>query len=81
MGQIKSLAYPDDNIPMWMDDDTTKKNKKPSKESNFREEEEYDESWDHIYDDNEYENKQRRLNRSDKYKYNKHACGFICFSC
>ena len=73
MGQIKSLAYSDDNITMRMDDDTANKkiNKKPSKESNFWEEEEYDESWDHIYDDNEYDNKQRRLNRSDKYKKNK----------
>jgi hypothetical protein len=73
MGQIKSLAYPDDNITMWMDDDTAnkKKNKKPGKERNFWEEEDYDESWDHIYDDNEYENKERRLNRSEKYKNNK----------
>jgi hypothetical protein len=32
---------------------------------------EYDDSWDHIYDENVFENRKRRLDRSEKNKYNK----------
>jgi len=32
---------------------------------------EYDDSWDYIYDENVFENRKRRLDRSEKNKYNK----------
>lgn len=31
----------------------------------------YDDSWDYIYDENIFENRKRRLDRSEKNKYNK----------
>ena len=34
-------------------------------------EEEYDDSWDHLYDFNEFENKKRKINKSKKLNYNK----------
>lgn len=32
---------------------------------------EYDDSWDYLYDHNEFENKKRKLNKSKKIRYNK----------
>ena len=34
-------------------------------------EEEYDDSWDYLYDFNEFENKRRKINKSKKLNYNK----------
>ena len=69
MGHIESLIHAP---ALRMNDDATNnEKKKPSKEDSLWKEDEYDETWDHIYDYNEFENKRRRLDRSDKYKYNK----------
>jgi len=68
MGHTESLIH---FATIRADDDTADKKKESRKENNLWEENEYDESWDHIYDYNEFENKRRRLNRSDKYRYNK----------
>jgi hypothetical protein len=53
------------------DDDTESKKKESRKEGNLWEEDEYDEGWDYIYDYNQTENRRRKLNRSEKYRYNK----------
>ena len=34
-------------------------------------EEQYDDSWDYLYDFNEFENKKRKINKSKKLNYNK----------
>ncbi len=44
---------------------------KSDQDNSSQVDDEYDDSWDYIYDENIFENRKRRLDRSEKNKYNK----------
>lgn len=52
-------------------DNSSKEEDRAFPEDTTIEEDEYDDSWDYIYDDNDFENRRRKINRSEKYRYKK----------
>ena len=71
MESQKSLAN-DDNLDHPMNNNVKEKDdNKSDQDGDHLVGDDYDDSWDYMYDENVFENRNRKLNRSEKNKYNK----------